>query len=94
MTIDQTIALFSSIGACLAALAALWAVREMKRQRASQVRREPQIWSSQISLPHFCTLIYKTKIGSNLDCASVIHTSTKGCDQWNPKLPNCLYGLQ
>jgi len=40
MTIDQIIALFSSIGACLAALAALWAVQEMKRQRAATYHPE------------------------------------------------------
>ena len=40
MTIDQIIALVSSIGACLAALAALLAVLEMKRQRAATYHPE------------------------------------------------------
>ncbi len=40
MTVDQAIALFSSISGCLAALAALWAVREMKKQRAATYHPE------------------------------------------------------
>ena len=40
MTSDQYIALFASLGACLSALATLWTVREMAKQRKAIFKPE------------------------------------------------------